>query len=229
MPQLPYSIPPACGDLAGVSHSAQWDPSLRNHWDSPRIMYKGPSVPILSNVTSGMLEKKGLENLSRNIPSIASACVTWQNFPNANPLNNDLKPFLRFGNCLFFPLIPEDREHIHMGEAILNILIHQNTGLSMLVFFGLWLSLKWVFVQRGEAVSDSSPLSYLSCPALGSSRADRGTHLGLGENAGDKPCWALPSTNILIVAIPKPFLVFFPKTESGERDFHCGRKFEVVH
>lgn len=98
-------------------------------------MYKGPSVPILSNVTSGMLEKKGLENLSRNIPSIASACVTWQNFPNANPLNDDLKPFLRFGNCLFFPLIPEDREHIHMGEAILNVLIHQNTGLSMLGFF----------------------------------------------------------------------------------------------
>lgn len=83
-----------------------------------------------------MLEKKGLENLSRNIPSIASACVTWQNFPNANPLNSDLKPFLRFGNCLFFPLFPEDQEHIHMGEAILGVLIHQNTGLSLL-FFGL--------------------------------------------------------------------------------------------
>lgn len=37
-------------------------------------------------LTMRMLEKRDLENLCRNIPSIASACVTWQNFPNANPL-----------------------------------------------------------------------------------------------------------------------------------------------
>lgn len=146
-------------------HNAQQDPSLRNPWDSPRIMYKSPSVPILSNVTSGMLEKKGLENLSRNIPSIASACVTWQNFPNANPLNSDPKPFLRFGNCLFFPLFPEDQEHIHMGEAILDVLIHQNTGLSLL-FFGLWLSLKWVCTEVQQ--SQTHP-HWVTCPTPTSS------------------------------------------------------------
>lgn len=40
-----------------------------------------------------VLEKERLENLSRNIPSIASACVTWQNFPNANPLKDSHRLF----------------------------------------------------------------------------------------------------------------------------------------
>lgn len=86
-------------------------------------------------LTTRMLEKEGLENLSRNIPSIASACVTWQSFPNANPLNNSLRLFLRFGNCLCFPPFPEDQQHIQTGEAILVVLSHQNTRLSVLLVF----------------------------------------------------------------------------------------------
>ena len=80
-----------------------------------------------------MLEKEAVENLSRNIPSIASA--TWKNFPNANPLNNTLGLFLRFGNCLCFRPFPVDQQHIQTGEAILVVLSHQNIWLSMLLVF----------------------------------------------------------------------------------------------
>lgn len=173
-------------------HNAQQDPSLRNPWDSPRIMYKSPSVPILSNVTSGMLEKKGLENLSRNIPSIASACVTWQNFPNANPLNSDLKPFLRFGNCLFFPLFPEDQEH---GWSNPRCPDPPKYRAQLVVFWTL--AFPRVGLYRSAAESDSSPLSYLSYPHV-----QRWGLLGLTEEhiwdwvrtqeMLDKPCWASP-------------------------------------
>lgn len=54
-----------------------------------------------------------------------------------------------------------------MGEAILGVLIHQNTGLSML-FFGLWLSLQWVCTERCSSVRlilTGFPV-LPSCPAL---------------------------------------------------------------
>jgi len=79
-----------------------------------------------------LLEKEGLENLNRNILSIASACVTWQNFPSTNPLNNSLRVFLRFGNHLCFPPFPEDQQHIQTDEANLVVLSHQNTWLYTL-------------------------------------------------------------------------------------------------
>jgi len=54
-----------------------------------------------SSVTMRTWEKGGLESLSRNIPRIASCCVTWQNISNANTLNSRPGPFFEVWEPLF--------------------------------------------------------------------------------------------------------------------------------
>lgn len=94
---LPYSVCSALGSLPGslLDATVPKKTPVSEIPETPlRLCAKVhllPSWAIL--LSTRVLEKERLENLSRNIPSIASACVTWQNSPNANPLNDSLRLF----------------------------------------------------------------------------------------------------------------------------------------
>lgn len=185
---LPYDTCAELGNLPVVSLDAAMPKetpvpkSLTPTVMGPR-RYKIPPASILSNVTARMLEKGGLENLSRNIPSIASACVTWQNVPKPSALTNGLGLLGRFGNLLSFPPFPEDQQHMQRGEAApVSCPGPPDTEgcgsaccqLSERQLTPMWVGREWCGGVRliPNPAAFSLP-TVPQCPALGSPQADR--------------------------------------------------------